>query len=181
MFMGEFPSALITRLPLPVPPGLAEVWGYRGGARFVSFRWEPGGDEIVYDDGRRSGTGDPWAFLAYRRDRAVEAILSAYHLGYSEEEAEFWLILDREDNLLGVATPGAAAEFLGQQHPPRPRLTPEEEARARAELDARVKEMLDLGTWEEMKVSTEALDRSKCERDQALQRMLAFLDRWPGN
>jgi hypothetical protein len=147
----------------------------------VSFRWEPGGDEIVYDDGRSSGTGDPWAFLAYRRHRAVEAILSAYHLGYSEEEAEFWLILDREEHMLGVATPAVAAEFLGQQHPPRPRLTPEEEAWARAELDARVKEMLDLDTWKEVEVRPEELARIKRERDQALQRMLAYLGQWPGN
>src|SRR5207244_734575 len=75
-----------TLVPLPVPPNLAEAFGYRGEARFVAFRWEPAGDELVYDDGRLSGTGDPWTFLAYRRHAKVTPHLKPYNLGHSDIE-----------------------------------------------------------------------------------------------
>jgi hypothetical protein len=53
----------MTPVPVPVFPWLAKAFGYRGDARFVAFYWTPAGDEVVYDDGMRSGTGEPWAFL----------------------------------------------------------------------------------------------------------------------
>ena len=44
-------------LKIPVPPKLAELCGYAGGARYVGLCWQPCGDECELDDGRTSGTG----------------------------------------------------------------------------------------------------------------------------
>src|SRR5713101_7000640 len=64
-------EADLVSLEIPFPPRLAEAFGYQGLARFVGFHWDPVGDELRYDDGRRSGPGDTWAFLAYRQHPTV--------------------------------------------------------------------------------------------------------------
>src|SRR6266404_4826333 len=82
---------------VPLPPQLTETFGYPGQARYVAFYWIPDGDEVVYDDGRMSGTGASWAFLTYRRHRAVEPLLDRWNLGYSDADAEHCLVLDRTE------------------------------------------------------------------------------------
>src|SRR5215211_407783 len=94
-----------TPVDLPLPPGLTVCLGYRGDARFVVFHWSPFGDQLVFDDGRSSGTAQSWAFLAYKRHRAVEPLLRGYDLGSSEEEATHVLLIDREANRASIATP----------------------------------------------------------------------------
>jgi hypothetical protein len=58
------------------PPELCLTLGSPGAARFVGFRWSPLGDQLVYDDGRGSGTAQSWAFLAYKRDGEIRITLA---------------------------------------------------------------------------------------------------------
>src|SRR5947209_4402439 len=74
-------------LPVPVPPQLEEAIGLPDtAARWVSLHWTPPGDTVVHDDGRTSGTGHGWGWLAWARHPAVAPHLAPYDLGSSEEE-----------------------------------------------------------------------------------------------
>src|SRR5437016_2755356 len=98
---GE-PKPEIILLDVPVPPSLAGVFGYRGQSRFVSFHWEPSGDDVWFDDGRCSGTGDGRGFLAYLRHRHVASHLEPYNLGGSDTEADHAFVIDTDRDLAGV-------------------------------------------------------------------------------
>ncbi len=99
-------------LPLPVPPRLAEALGYPGAAAWVSFCWQPAGDEVAYDDGRLTGTGEGQAYLRYTRHRAVAPHLAPYELGSSDAPARHRLVLDRQERKLYVATDREARAHL---------------------------------------------------------------------
>ena len=149
-------------LRIPVPPMLEQALGYDGSARWVAFYWEPAGDEVMYDDGRASGDGDWWAWLAYVDHPAVGpgllqkcwrcrgvgttnqlenepcevcdgAGLLPLNLGSSDFEADHWLIVDRQERRAHVAPVAAAERFLQEQWPPVPELSPED---AEAVLEA---------------------------------------------
>lgn len=173
-FAGEPQPLPGTPLEVPVPPNLAEAFGYRGGARYVGFHWEPAGDELVYDDGRLSGTGDPWAFLAFRRHPAVEPHLEAFNLGYSDLEAEHCLILDRAEEQAAVAPIAAARAFLQAQHPPAPPLAPAEIAAVQQAIEEALR-----ARSREVRIDPEVVRRWMDEQRQAIERMLAYLDQWP--
>lgn len=63
-------------LDIPVPPTLEEVICYTGSERYVALWWTRCGEDIVYDDGYRSGTGYSYGWLAFARHPAVSPILS---------------------------------------------------------------------------------------------------------
>ena len=105
-------------LPLPVPPRLAEALGYPGDAAWVSCCWQPTGDEVEYDDGRRAGTGEGHAYLRYTRHRAVAPHLAPYELGSSDFPPRHRLVLDRQEAKLYVATDQEARAHLRAQWPP---------------------------------------------------------------
>ena len=107
----------LTPLIAPVPPMLEKAIGYNGEARFVSFRWTPGGDEADYDDGQRGGTGNWQGFLAYTHHPIISPLISDYDLGSSEAQAKHTLILDRNERKLYVATVKETDAFLAQQWP----------------------------------------------------------------
>jgi len=171
------PEAGPVPLDVPVPPGLAEAVGYAGDARYVGFYWIPGGDEIVYDDGMTSGTGNPWAWLAFKRHRNVAPHLEEYNLGYSDLEAEHALIVDRDHDLASVALIRAAHQFLRAQHPPPPEPTPYE----REELERHLQEMVERVQQgsREVKVDPEVIRQAMEKRRQDIARILAYLDAWP--
>lgn len=104
-------------VPLALPPELAEALGYTGAARFVGFHWSPCGDDLVWDDGRDSGSGHGWAFLTLKRHRAVAPLLSAADFGTSETVGTDYLVLDRATNRVSVASADTARAFLSAQHP----------------------------------------------------------------
>lgn len=105
-------------LSILVPPMLEEAIGYDGSARFVAFYWMPGGDECMYDDGRLSGTGNWQAYLAFVHHPRVWPELQPYNLGSSDFEADYWLLLDREEpRRLSIATPKEARQVLREQWP----------------------------------------------------------------
>src|ERR1051326_3772375 len=107
-------------LPIRVPPMLEQALDYPGQARLVAFFWSPMGDEAVYDDGLRSCEADWAAYLTFVEHPKVEPHLRAYDLGSSEEEAQHWLVLDRETRTLSVLPAQEAAMLLQQQWDSRP-------------------------------------------------------------
>ncbi len=165
-----------TLLSVPVPPDLAATFGYPGEARFVGFFWEPGGDEIIYDDRRLSGTGDGYAFLAYRRHPAVAVHLKPYNLGSSDEPAEYYLVLDKQSQRASVAPKAMAHAFLEEQHPPPQELTPYEEV----ELAREAESILDAveEDWQEVQVDSEAVRQAMARQHEAIAGMIAYLDHW---
>ena len=172
--LPDGPDALPgTILPIPVPPDLAEACGYRGAARFVGLYWIPAGDEVVYDDGRFSGTGNTFVFLEYRRHRSVAPVLERYNIGYSDMDADVYLLLDREENRVSVAPVAQARTFLNDQHPPPPELTPYKIEQAKRELD----ELLSKG-WREVQIDPKTIRRAIEQQRQTIARVLAFLDQW---
>jgi hypothetical protein len=168
---GE-PKPDLIPLEVPVPVGLATVFGYRYGSRFVAFHWDPGGDEVFFNDGRLSGTGDGRGFLAYLRHRHVAPHLEPYNLGGSDTEADHAFVIDREHDLAGIIPTAGARVFLKSQYPPPPALTEEECAEARRAVEAVVAQ-----GWREQHVDPIAVLRIMNERRQALEKMLAYLNR----
>ncbi|HLV98698.1 MAG TPA: hypothetical protein VKT82_08485 [Ktedonobacterales bacterium] len=108
------PETLVP-LPVPVPPMLEQALGYPGQARLVAFFWSPRGDEAMHDDGRCTGVGDWTAYLAFIKHPTVEPHVRPFDLGSSEEEAQHWLVLDRETRTLSVLPVQQAALLLLQQ------------------------------------------------------------------
>lgn len=160
------------RLTIPVPPGLAEAIGYRGEARWVAFHWEPCGDESFYDDGQSSGTGSPWAYLAFVRHAVVAPEIAPYDLGSSDSEARECLVLDRGEELLYAAPVRSARQFLVEQHPPLPELTAEELSALRDHLDSLSREWRE----ESVQVSPAEIVRAMEEEKRAIKAIVDFLD-----
>lgn len=142
-------------LEAPVPPQLETALGYDGDARFVAFYWSPAGDEVMYDDGQVSSDGNWWVWLTFENHPAVAPCLwlpcphchgvgttnqlenepcnscdgagvLPLNLGNSDEEADYWLILDRQERKTYVAPVATARRFLQEQWPPAPEWTPEQ-------------------------------------------------------
>lgn len=135
-------------LPAPVPPQLEEALSYEEEARFVAFYWTPAGDEAMFDDGRFQGDGNWIGFQSYVEHPVVAPylVMPCQHclgqgvacevcdgtgtipanLGSSEFEAEWWLVVDRQERRAYLAPVAEAEGFLAQQWPPVPNLTPEE-------------------------------------------------------
>lgn len=104
-------------LDIHVPPNAARAFGYSGSACHVAFFWEPVGDELCYDDGRIAGTGEWHPFLQYRSHRHIAPSLRFWNIGYSDEEAEHWLVLNPLAGRAWIALVADARAFLAAQHP----------------------------------------------------------------
>jgi hypothetical protein len=105
--------------PINVPfyPILPAALGYPGNSRFVAFYWTPSGEEVIYDDGKTSGTGDTCSFRVYLCQTPVAKELKRYNLGDSYQEAEHWLLFDTRDGKAGILPAQSARQFLCRQHP----------------------------------------------------------------
>ncbi|MBY0459084.1 MAG: hypothetical protein K2V38_17245 [Gemmataceae bacterium] len=158
---------------VPLSPDLCLTFGYRGAARYVGFHWSPVGDQLVYLDGVDAGTGQSWAFLEYKRHRAVRPLLAPFDLGSSERDGAHVLLIDRQGHRASVTPAGKARAFLAGQHPPPPVLTPEQEETFRHELDRL------LAAWRERPVDHEALEREMGEQGGRVARMVSWLDMAP--
>jgi hypothetical protein len=159
------PGPGLTPVDVPVFPGLARAFGYPGGARFVRFFWEPCGDEVLYDDGRRSGTGDPYAFLAYRKHPAVLPLLRPDNLGSSDH----CLLFDQEQGAAFVCPTARGRALVRDQHPEPEPPTPYEAEEALRDFET---------AWREVEVPREEIARAMKERHEAVTRMIARLDGW---
>ena len=129
------PDQCLTCIHAPVPPSLTEIFGYSGQARFVAFYHEPTVDELMYDDGHTSATGEWYAFERWRAHPAVANHLQDVNLGDSDLDATHWLVIDRDRDVLYIARVSTAQAFLQGQHP-RP---PEPQAGEMAEIHRRTK------------------------------------------
>ena len=158
---------------VPLPPELAETFGYRGDARYVAFYHSPLGDEVTYTDGRSTGSGATWSFLAYRRHRAVAPLLADWNLGYSDVDAEYALVIDREANRASIAPLATATAFLAAQHPPEPELTPVQQAAFQRELERLLAE------WRTRPVDHAAVAHEMAEQRARVGRMMSWLDMAP--
>ena len=98
-----------------LPRNWERAFGYDGDARYVAFYWTPVGDEAMYDDGRVSGDGN-WRLFLSLRYRHPE-LDRRYNVGYSDLEADHWLLLDRETHDLVVMPRAEAQARLHQQWP----------------------------------------------------------------
>jgi hypothetical protein len=161
------------RVDVPLPPELTETFGYRGDARYVAFYHSPMGDEVIYNDGRSTGTGATWAFLAWRRHRAVGPLLAEWNLGYSDLDAEYALLIDRQQNRASVAHLQEVRPFLEAQHPPAPELTPEQREAFRREVERMLAE------WRERPIDHEAVASEMAAQQGRIGRMMAWLDMCP--
>jgi hypothetical protein len=169
-------------LAIPVPPDLAEACGYplARDARYVGFHWIPAGDEVVYDDGIRSGTGQSYTFLAFRRHPSVEPLLEPFNLGYSGCEADHCLILDRQEARAYIAPLKAARTFLREQHPPPPELSPYEQFEAERQIEETyraIQQALSEG-WQEVKIDPQEIFNRLEEQRRTTARMLDYLNQW---
>ena len=110
------------QLSVPVPPMLAEACGYTGrvfglplDARWVGFYWERSGDEVMYDDGRASGTGEYTGFQAFVDHAKVAVHLRYCDFGSSETRPRHYLLLDRTELRLYALPVRLAQQFLHSQ------------------------------------------------------------------
>jgi hypothetical protein len=165
--MTDMPGDLVA---IPLPPNLCEALGYRGDARFVGFYFTPMGDEVVYTDGASSGSGQTWAYLAFKRHRAVATHLEAYDLGSSEEDAVHMLIVDRDQQVASVAPVADGRAFLESQWPEQAPMTPEEQEAFEREFTRLLEEMRN------RPIDHEAIERQMREQRNRMAAMLAFLD-----
>jgi hypothetical protein len=160
-------------LELPVPPDAVRLFGYPGQARFVGFFWEPAGDEVVYDDGRLSGTGASFVFLTYRRHPAVGAHLEPYNLGYSDLEAEHCLVIDSEENHASIGTLANAWAFLRGQHPKQPEFSAAQVEEARRLLEESFFE-----GWREVRVDPHEVEKLLIEQRRAFHAVTSYLNQF---
>ena len=162
-------------LSIPVPPGLAKILGYSGPCRYVGFYWMLGGEEVIYDDGRCSGTAARSIFLAFCRHPVVAGVLEVHDLGGAWSEAPEWLMLDREAEQLSVAPRVVAWNCLQAQHFQQPEQALQARGADRQDAES-ISEALDLSTWDEVPTSSEAVRRWAEQEQQALEALRRFLD-----
>ena len=121
MLDNEMPGATLEapdtflRLAAPLWPRLPVAVGYTGGARWVAFYIAF--DKVTYNDGASSGTGDTGLFLAFKRHPVVAPHLAGAQLGSVDIEASEWLVVDRQEQMLYLATQAAARWHLVAQWP----------------------------------------------------------------
>jgi hypothetical protein len=103
----------LANLVAVLPRNWERAFGYDGDARYVAFYWTPVGDEALYDDGQVSGDGN-WRLYLILRYQHPE-LDRRYNVGYSNLEADHWLLLDRETHDLVVMPRAEAQARLREQ------------------------------------------------------------------
>ena len=115
---------MLLKAPFRLPTGWLRYYGYPGPRRYVALFWTSAGDEACFNDGQTSATGlsDNWLYLDLVRRPDVAAWLDEnnIHLGNSEQEAEHWLIVDRDTNEVFAAARTDARMWVGFQTLPEP-------------------------------------------------------------
>ncbi len=109
----------LVSLPIPVPPAplLERAVGYQREqeAHFLALWWEPCGDEVMVSDGIVSFTGHWPGYLTYVQHPRIYPHLAAYNLGSSECEAEYRLVIDRQDRAAYILPSKQAGRLLSTQ------------------------------------------------------------------
>jgi hypothetical protein len=165
-------------LDIPVPPEFDRAIGYRRDARFVGFFWIPAGDEVVYDDGIVSATGDGYVFLCYARHPTISPSLLQYNIGSSDLEADHILLLDRDTNTLRVSPIEAGRRWLREQHPFIPEMPAFDLEHLAGEMRTTVDQLqvtFEDG-WREVRVDQEVIRQAMWQQHLALRAVQSFLD-----
>ena len=105
----------LVRLPLPCPPQLIELSGYRGGGRLVALWWSPFGDELMISDGTLTETGCCRGWLCFSGHPLAHVFLEPYRLGDSDGEGEHRLLVDRYLVTLDVGLARDVEQLLATQ------------------------------------------------------------------
>jgi hypothetical protein len=126
--------------------------------------------KMVYEDGRSSGSGATWSYLAFKRHRAVEPFLRDADLGSSEEDGTQMLLIDTQERKASIAPLHDARAFLVSQWPEPEPMTPEQEERFRQELTRLLEEQRN------RPIDWDAINRQQREQNTRMAVMLAFLD-----
>lgn len=158
-------------LGVPIPPNLAQIAGYPGNAQFIAFWWEPLGDEIYFSDGRMSGTGATFAFLAWMRHPKVAPHLRSFDIGSSGESGTHALLLDTMSNHMQVVLRSEVIAFLRSQHPP-PELTKEQIRTIQSNIERLLSEHV------QAPMPAEEIARRMREEQEAVREMMEFLGGW---
>ncbi len=172
---------LVELKAVPVPPMLEQALDYPShtstDAKFVSFYYTPFGDESMYDDGRESGTGDPYAFLEFVQHQKVWRHLTAFDFGSSDYEGKHRLLLDRETRKL-YGGPARVVSLIVSTQWQRdttpeseiPYLTPEQMEEVWAEIEAHISQT----------PSDEEIEVRIAERRQIMNQLLDWLNKNAG-
>jgi hypothetical protein len=148
------------RLYVPVPPMLAEAIGYTGqvfgyplDARWVGFYWERSGDEVMYDNGRASGTGEYTGYQAFLDHPKVAVHLRHFDFGSSETRPRHYLLLDRAEHRLYALPVRLVQQFLQLQWRQQGRSSENQPGTDTPLQVASVEDLeaaLNLGNWQEV-------------------------------
>jgi hypothetical protein len=110
-------STRTSDLPIEVPPMLEDALGYMGEARFVAFFFDAS-DEVYYADGRVTTCGDWDAYELFVHHPLIAPHVCGYHLGSAKEPPTHYLLLDRNNRTLLVASVVNAQRLLCEQWQP---------------------------------------------------------------
>jgi hypothetical protein len=160
---------------------LEETLGYEDDARYIAFYWTPFGDEVMWDTGWSSATGNWTAWLIFVRHPRIAPALTSYNLGSSDQTAAHWLLLDRHERTVSVGPGTDVHAFLRERNQPA---TWAGELHAEAEpvvidaafLDTFVDQMEEVRS----SVTAEELYAHLMDQDQQLRRLQAWLDTLTG-
>jgi hypothetical protein len=162
------------KLPIDMPAHFQDALGYPGGFRWVSFYWEPCGDEAMYDDGFSSGDCCGWGFLDFVRHPRVAPLLAGKDLGSSEDAHVHRLLCDLEGREIHVGERLEVVKFLAEEvqrrvgHVPKPIL----EFDDIEEILERVRNLGDASPGP----SIEQVEQHMREEEAAVAAMVAELD-----
>lgn len=110
-------ALILLSIPVPPTPLLERAVGYQRETegRFLALWWEPCGDEAMVSDGLVSFTGHWPGYLTYVQHPCVYPHLAAYNLGSSEGEAEYHLVIDRQEETAFLLPSRQADRLLSMQ------------------------------------------------------------------
>jgi hypothetical protein len=100
----------MTKLEIPLHPKLETIFGYCGQAPKVVFFWDNQADQLIFDDGLGSGSGNTWAYLIWAGHPSVRPRLA----GHPEH---LMLLLDRQERSLYVVNRQEALAVLHSAQP----------------------------------------------------------------
>jgi hypothetical protein len=137
----------VTPIRTPLPPMLPDMASIVGESQFIGMFYQ--GSKATWSDGRISRTFNfyqVWQPLTSHPAIAIPLSIALYNcpppnddwtepgLGSDDFQATHMLIIDRDAMTMAIAPWIEGMEFLNQQHPPLPPLSPEEQEAVRAAM-----------------------------------------------
>ena len=160
-------------LDIPVPPTLEEAICYPGNERYVALWWTRYGEDIVYDDGYRSGTGYSYGWLAFARHPAVAPILSMLdYVDYDREDriGTERLLLDRYQRRFSFGGTNLVMEIMRRENNVSLFDGPA------IELSKEQLEEIAASFRDDLTVSAQDLERRIAKHQRQIKKMLVWLD-----